>query len=120
MARPSKLTDEARQLTIEYLNDCVLNEDVPTAAKLAVKLNVSKSTLYYWAESDEAFSDTLDKLQSIQEANLIEGSLKNKLNPTISKLMLSNHGYSDRQQQDIRVEQVTPILGGESKKVTED
>lgn len=116
MARPSKLNDQVRLLTVDYLRECVDNNKVPTAARLAVKLDVAKSTLYYWAESDKEFSDTLDKLQSIQEANLIDGSLENKLNPTISKLMLANHGYSDRQQQEIKVEQVTPILGGNSKK----
>ena len=97
MARPTKLTEEARQTTIEYLRECVEGNEIPTAARLAVKLDVAKSTLYYWAESDKEFSDTLDKLQSIQEANLIDGSLKNKLNPTISKLMLANHGYKERQ-----------------------
>ena len=104
MARPTKLTPEARKATVDYLNECIEKDKVPTAARLAVKLDVSKSTLYKWAETDEEFSDTLDKLQSIQEATLIDGSLANQLNPTISKLMLSNHGYSDSQKIDQTVQ----------------
>lgn len=98
--RPTKLTPEARTATIAYLKDCIDNNRVPSAARLAVGLDVSKSTLYKWAETDDEFSDTLAKLQSIQEATLIDGSLENKLNPTISKLMLANHGYSDAQKID--------------------
>lgn len=93
--RPSKLTPEVRVAINEYLQTCIDNNKVPTAARLAVLLDVSKSTLYKWAEDDEQLSDTLKKLQSIQEATLIEGSLSNNLNATISKLMLANHGYSD-------------------------
>lgn len=100
MPRPTKLTPEAREHTIGYLKECVENNKVPTAARLAVRLDVSKSTLYKWAETDDEFSDTLARLQSIQEATLVDGSLENKLNPTISKLMLANHGYSDVQKID--------------------
>ena len=93
--RPSKLTPEVREQINKYLVESIENDKVPTAARLAVILNISKSTLYKWAEDDEQLSDTLKKLQAIQEALLIDGSLQNKLNPTISKLMLANHGYSD-------------------------
>lgn len=112
--RPTKLTPKAKQQVAAYLHYCVENNTVPTAARLAVTLDVSKSTLYKWAENDVEFSDTLSKLQSIQEAVLIDGSLANKLNPTISKLMLANHGYSDSVKQDLKVQEVKPILGGQS------
>lgn len=100
MPRPTKLTPEAREKIAEYLRECVENNRVPTAARLAVNLDVSKKTLYNWADKDEELLHTLEQLQSIQEATLIDGSLENKLNPTISKLMLANHGYSDVQKID--------------------
>lgn len=93
--RPTKLTQEVRELTAAYLANCVENNKVPTAARLAVTIGVNKDTLYEWAKKDNDFSDTLKDMNSIQEATLVEGSLENKLNPTISKLMLANHGYSD-------------------------
>jgi len=101
--RPSKLTDQVREQINQYLTESIENNKVPTAARLAVNLGVSKSTLYKWAEDDIELSDTLKQLQSIQEATLIEGSLANKLNPTISKLMLANHGYHDKTDIDQNV-----------------
>lgn len=99
--RPSKLTDQVREQIAEYYNKCMVTSTVPTAAQLAVILDVSKSTLYKWAEDDTELSDTLSKVQTLQEATLINGSLKNALNPTISKLMLANHGYREKSEQDI-------------------
>ena len=95
--RPSKLTEESRIKSLEYIRDCLEVGEVPIAAQLAVLLDVSKSTLYKWAEDDVEFSDTLAKIQTLQEATLVKGSLNNRLNPTISKLMLANHGYKERQ-----------------------
>lgn len=112
--RPTKLTPKVKEQVAAYLHYCVENNTVPTAARLAVILDISKSTLYKWAENDVQFSDTLSKVQTIQEAALIDGSLANKLNPTISKLMLANHGYSDSLKQDLKVQEVKPILGGQS------
>lgn len=100
MARPTKLTPEVREQTAAYLQNCIDNNKVPTAARLAVTIGVNKDTLYEWAKKDKEFSDTLRDLQSIQEATLVDGSLENKLNPTISKLMLANHGYAESQKID--------------------
>ncbi len=108
--RPTKLTPEAREITAAYLAMCVEEKKVPTVARLAVNLDVSKKTLYNWAEIDEELLHTLDKLQSIQEAALIDGSLENKLNATISKLMLANHGYKERQDVTSDDKAVQPML----------
>jgi hypothetical protein len=43
--RPSKLTPEVRSQIADYLTECIANDKVPTAARLAVNLNISKSTL---------------------------------------------------------------------------
>lgn len=42
----------------------------------------------------------------------MDGSLENRLNPTISKLMLANHGYREKSEQDITSggNALTPIL----------
>ena len=112
MGRPTKLTPEVKELTATYLQECIEKNKVPTAARLAVNLGISKSSLYEWGKNDKDFSDTLDKLQSIQEATLVDGSLENRLNPTISKLMLANHGYREKSEQDITSggNALTPIL----------
>ncbi len=107
MVRPTKLTPEVRELTAKYLSECIENNKVPTAARLAVNIGVGKRTLYDWAKNDTEFSHTLDQLNAIQESTLIDGSLENKLNATISKLMLANHGYKERQDVTTNDEKIT-------------
>ena len=101
MGPPTKLTPEVRETIAQYLIDCTANNKVPTVARLEVILNISKKTLYNWSDNDKDILHTLEQLQSIQEATLVEGSLENRLNPTISKLMLANHGYREKSEQDI-------------------
>lgn len=99
--RPTKLTPEIRKQTIEYLQYCIDNNKFPSIARLAYNLNVGRKTLYNWGESDPEFLHTIESLGALQEATLLEGSLENKLNATIAKLILSNHGYREKSEQDI-------------------
>lgn len=99
--RPTKLTDELIAKAEMYLVDYMSNDDiVPSVAGLSVYLDVAKSSIYkYKAESDR-FSDTLERIESKQEQMLLKGGLLGDFNPTITKLMMSNHGYSDRKEID--------------------
>lgn len=72
-------------------------EVVPTVAGLSIFLGVSKQTIYDWGKVNSEFLDTLDSLQSTQESLLASNGLLGVFNPTISKLMMSNHGYSEKQ-----------------------
>ena len=97
--RPS-LYNETTQAKADWylLNYKDMGDRVPTAAGLAVYLGVSKVSLYEWAKHHDKFSNTLSKLNAIQEYKLIQGGLGNEYNSTITKLMLANHGYSDKQE----------------------
>lgn len=99
--RPTKLTPEVRVQVAEYLQQCMDSGRFPSVARLAVTLDISKKTLYNWGDEDQEFLHTLETLKSLQEATLLEGSLENKLNATIAKLVLSNHGYREKSEQDI-------------------
>lgn len=113
MGRPTKLTDELRERAEEYLESDVLH----SAVGLAVHLGISKKTLYNWAENDKSFLHTLSMINTKQELELIKNGLVGNYNPTITKLMLSNHGYSDTSKVDHTTkgkELPTPILGGTS------
>ncbi|MDF7387072.1 DNA-packaging protein, partial [Proteus mirabilis] len=46
------------------------------------------------------FSDTLDGIMAFQEMKLINSGLAGDFNATITKLMLANHGYSEKQEVD--------------------
>lgn len=103
LGRPTNLTDEVIAKAKEYLirgfED--VGNTVPSVAGLGCYLGASRSSLYEWAGKDEDFSDTLDAIKMKQEMMLIDGGLGSSMNSTIVKLMLANHGYSDKQKMDI-------------------
>ena len=101
--RPSKLTDAlieqaARYATKDYR---LQGEVIPTIEGLAVFLNVSRSTIYRWKGENQEFSDILESLMSMQAKELFSNGLTGDFNPTITKLILTKHGYSDRVEQDV-------------------
>lgn len=99
--RPTKFTEEIKERTVQYLKDCLDNKKIPSVARLAVILNVSKNSLYTWGEQDPGFLNTLDQLKQIQESMLVENGLEGTYNATIVKLMLANYGYKEKSEQDI-------------------
>jgi hypothetical protein len=104
MARPTIMTDELEQRIESYLDvyQEELNQVVPTIVGLCNYIDVSKSTVYKWKSEgkSQVLSDTLDRIEEKQCIDLISGGLTNQLNANITKLMLANHGYSDKVQQD--------------------
>lgn len=83
----------------------------PSIAGLSLHLKVARSTIYLWEKEYQEFSDILEELLSNQEEILTRGGLSGDLNSTISKLVLSKHGYSDRVETDItsKGEKIMPI-----------
>tara|TARA_R110000772_G_C13075792_1_gene416889 strand:+ start:236 stop:628 length:393 start_codon:yes stop_codon:yes gene_type:complete len=101
--RPSKLTDAlieqaGRYASKEYL---LHGEVIPTIEGLSVYLNVSRKTLYNWKAENEEFLHILDDLMARQAKELFSNGLRGDFNPTITKLILTKHGYSDRVEQDV-------------------
>lgn len=101
--RPSKLTDAliekaGRYASTEYL---LHGEVIPTIEGLSVYLNVSRSTIYKWKSDNQEFSDILEDLMARQAKELFSNGLRGDFNPTITKLILTKHGYSDRVEQDV-------------------
>ena len=102
--RPTKYDPiETLAKTKEYIRDyrTLGNEEViPTIAGLAFFLKVSRETIYAWAKEEEKhkFSDIVDDLMARQELALVNGGLGNTMNPTITKLALTKHGYSDKSE----------------------
>jgi hypothetical protein len=99
--RPTKLTDELIAKAEMYLTDYPSNDDiVPTVAGLACYLNIPRSSLYNYKGQDYRLLDTLERIEQLQEKMLVKGGLLGDFNPTITKLMMSNHGYSEKAQVD--------------------
>lgn len=109
--RPTDYNEELQARADEYVVGGYVEcgDVVPSAAGLACELNIARSSMYLWAERHEAFSDTLDRLKQTQERLLLSGSLSGQHNATIAKLMLHNHGYSDKQSQEVSGPNGEPI-----------
>lgn len=97
--RVSKYTPEILEKTQEYINTFHMDNLVPTERGLALHLGVSHQTVRDWKidQSKEEFGFLLDMMMSIQHDEIINKGLAGDFNATIAKLMLHNHGYSDRQ-----------------------
>lgn len=102
------LLEKAKHYMLQGYED--IGNIVPSVAGLCCYLGVSKSAVYVWSEDTEAnrndpirseFMDTLSALQAKQEMLLINGGLNQTFSGTITKLMLANHGYSDKVQTDV-------------------
>ena len=101
VGRPSKLTPELIAKAEEYIYDFRSNDDVvPSVAGLACYLDVARSSLYKYRDENSEFSDILERVEQLQEKMLLSGGLMGDFNPTITKLMMTKHGYSDKQDVD--------------------
>jgi hypothetical protein len=57
----------------------------------------------------------------MQEYMLIGKSLKGQYNPTITKLLLTKHGYADKSERDVRIKEMPqPLLSGTTPMVEDD
>lgn len=99
LGRPSLYNAELQAKADEYIFEFEKQGDViPSHAGLACWLGLAKSTLYEWKKTYPAFSVTLEAIQSKQEVIAVNKGLAGIFNSTITKLVLANHGYSDKQE----------------------
>lgn len=96
--RPTKYNQQMLNKANKYITDRV--DVVVSAAGMAIYLGVNKDTLYEWAKHHPEFSDTLKRLNHVQERNALNEAYTGEANSNIAKLILANHGYSEKQQVD--------------------
>lgn len=98
VGRPNELI-----ATLELAKDYVFGgwekrgDVIPSVAGLACFAGKRRSTIYDYASKNDEFSDILEAILALQENKLLNGSLAGNLNSTIAKLILTKHGYSDKQ-----------------------
>lgn len=95
---PVKYNDDVPEKLEGYILEAAKRGSVVSRAGFALYIGISRSTLYEWEKKYKKLSDTLKVLDTIQEQELIDNGLRGTYNATLTKLMLSNHGYSDRQE----------------------
>ena len=97
--RPSKYTPELQEAADYYAaNYREFDDEVPSLVGLADALDIHTSTVHDWANHDDKpnFSDTLDKISRVQHRVALSKGLRGDFNAAITKLLLHNHGYSDK------------------------
>ena len=94
-----------------------LRVNLPTIEGLALYLKTHRDTLYEWEKQHPQFSDILAYLRHKQLVMLINKGLSNDYNHSIVKVLLSKHGYTEKQETEHSGSVGTVIL---PKPVSED
>ena len=99
MARPSDYGPQIVEQAQVYLETCEDPEKpmLPTVEGLALWLNISRETVRQCAKEHPEFSCIYEDLYAKQGNQLIQNALTNKYNSSITKLLLTKHGYVERQ-----------------------
>jgi hypothetical protein len=114
--QPTKYTPEIIDEINKYLAEAVPeNMQIPTVEGIALKLGISKDTLYEWAKVHPEFSDALGKLKMMQKQALITTGIfgGKEINQTIVALLLKvNHDMVEKSAVDVTSGgKPIPILG---------
>ena len=108
--RPTKCTPEVVKTAKAYMTEynTRYNHAIPSIVGLAVVLKVGKSTLYDWIRDERnGFSDIAEDLLDHQHLALTNGGLFGDFNSSIAKLILTKHGYSDKQESNVNLNDYT-------------
>lgn len=107
-----------------------LRVNLPSIAGLAVFLQISRETVRDWAEKGkqeptepidpdfplyEEFSGIVETVLAEQELRLSSKGVSGEYNSTISKLLLTKHGYSDKTDLTSGGERITPTAEQQAK-----
>lgn len=119
--RPTKLTRELVDKAGTYIESMAMFE-VISQVGLSLYLKVALSTVKLWGDSKtplgKEFSAILGEIEAYQHHQLINHGLTGRWKAPIVGLMLSKHGYVQKQATDLTTngkDLPTPILGGASQ-----
>jgi len=100
--RPSDYSQEKQDIADDYLVGYSAHGDkVPQVAGLAKLCGVCERTIYNWGDTHPAFLQTLSQIQTEQHRTLVNNGLDGTFSAPIAKLMMANHGHSEKTQTDI-------------------
>jgi hypothetical protein len=102
---PTKYTPQIIEELNEYLKEAIpQNMKIPTVEGIALRLGITKKTLYNWSEVHPEFLHALDKLKMMQKEALIETGIfgGKEINQAIIALLLKvNHDMIETTRQEI-------------------
>jgi len=102
--RPTDYDSDTLTKAIDYL-ECYTEDgsQIPSVVGLCQYIGRGKTTIYRWRDDEDKveFRDILEQIMEIQEVKLIQGGLSSTFNSTITKMMMTKHGYADKIEQDV-------------------
>jgi len=115
--RPTEYTEDLIDKVEQYITECVDSYEyidatdregkpilthekrfkvkLPSIEGLVVYLDIPKSDIYTWEKVHPDFLRVLNKLRAKQAELLLNNGLSGTYNSTISKLILTKHGYRE-------------------------
>ena len=102
---PSKYTEDRLQKARDYIESIPVGAVVHSRVGMARAMGVHETTLQEWKkEADKPeISLLLQEVVDMQHDELLNNGLSGAYNSTITKLMLTKHGYHDKSESDVKV-----------------
>jgi hypothetical protein len=104
-----KLLEAAREYLKEWKDDD--EQALPTIAGLALHIGVARETCHVWAKDEDKaeFSHIYRDLMAQQNFVLANKGITGEFNSTITKLMLTKHGLSDKSEVKADIDAVIDV-----------
>ena len=126
VGRPTKYNEDLQVQADEYIFKYKdVGDVIPSRVGLCCYLGVSKRISYEWELLYPEFLHTLENIESMQERTAVNRGLDGTFNAAITKLILHNHGYSEKQElahtspdgsmSPTRIELVAPNMEGKTE-----
>lgn len=109
---PTTYSQEIMDKTYDYIDnfDTKYNQAIPSVAGLSRVIGKCRYTIYQWARHEEKeMKDALEALSAKQEEILLTKGLTNDFNPSVTKMCLTRHGYTDRVKNELSGVDGNPI-----------
>ena len=101
LGAPTKYTQDLQDQADEYIfKYSEVGDVIPSRVGLCCYLGVSKRVSYEWETLYPDFMHTLENIEAMQERTAVNRGLDGTFNAAITKLILHNHGYSEKQAID--------------------
>ena len=96
--RPTKCTTALLKKARRYLRNLPDGEVIHTLEGLSLYVGISRKVLHEWKNDPrkQEFRDICEELMSMQANELLNKGVSGEWNPTITKLILTKHDYSDK------------------------
>ena len=126
VGRPTKYSNDMQAQADEYIfKYSEVGDVIPSRVGLCCYLGISKRVSYEWETIYTEFLHTLENIEAMQERTAVNRGLDGTFNAAITKLILHNHGYSEKQElahtspdesmSPTRIELVAPNMEGKTE-----